>query len=434
MYSQHYKRNALIVLTTVYTLSFMDRIMMGMLMQPIKEELQFSDTQLGFLTGIAFALFYATLGIPIARWADRGNRVTIIAISMALWGGMVTLCGLVTNFLQMVLVRIGAAVGEAGCMPPAYSLIGDYFPVAERVRALSIYMAGISISIVVSFLLAGWINEHYGWRLAFLILGLPGLMMAVLVKCVLREPRKNLTAGIGEHAASPSAEPPILEVIAMLWQQHTYRYLVIAITLANFVGIGVGQWFATFFIRHYAMATGELGIWLGLVGGLGGVLGAYMGGHIADRYLKDNPSAQLRYTAVAVGLILPCLMVMLLLPHKYLALFMLAPINFLILGFYGPVLAMMQQLVEDKKRAMSIAVTMLILNLIGMGLGPQVVGILSDAMSGMLGVASLQVAMLISSFVVIGASYYFWQASNTIEKDLFEARNNKTGADYVFTK
>ena len=434
MFTQTYKRYALITLTTVYTLSFMDRIMIGMLMQPIKEELLLSDTQLGFLTGIAFALFYATLGIPIARWADRGNRVTIISIAMALWGVMVMLCGLATNFVQMVLVRIGAAVGEAGCMPPAYSLIGDYFPVAERTRALSVYMSGISISILISFMFAGWMNEHYGWRAAFLVVGLPGLVIAMLVKFTLNEPR--MIERKQDNKSKTQVQPSLSNVLTTLWRQPSFRYLVIALTLVNFVGIGVGQWFATFFIRNHGMATGELGIWMGLIGGLSGVVGTFGGGYLADRYLANNPRGQLRLIALAVALLFPIYLMMLFLPAKQMSLLQLIPINILILFFYGPIMAMMQQLVADKIRAMAIAVTLLILNLIGMGLGPQIVGILSDAFTPTMGTAeALKVAMAIASVGSLGSAYYFWIAGRTIEADLKSANaipeHSVIGESYV---
>ena len=186
MYSRRYKQYVLLTLTTVYTLSFMDRHMIGLFMQSIKEAFLLSDTQLGFLTGIAFALFYSILGIPIARGADRGNRVTIISIAIALWGVMAIACGLVTNFFQLLLVRVLAAVGEAGVMPPAYSLISDYFNVQERARAVSIYLLAIPISILLSFCLAGWLGELYGWRMAFLVVGLPGLLVAALVNLTLK--------------------------------------------------------------------------------------------------------------------------------------------------------------------------------------------------------------------------------------------------------
>jgi len=403
-------------LTIIYTLSFMDRIMIGILMQPIKEEFLLSDTQLGFLTGIAFALFYATMGIPIARLADRGNRVTIISITLALWGGMVMLCGLVTNFMQLILVRIGAAVGEAGCFPPSYSLIGDYYPVSERTRALSIYMMGISISIAISYMLAGWINDAYGWRTAFLFVGLPGLLIAIVVKFTLREPRCDTN----KYSANQVSMPSLGKVFSLLWRQKTYRYLVAAITLINFAGIGVGQWYATFFIRSHSMTTGELGVWLGLILGISGAVGTYLGGYIVGRYMANDVRAQLRFMAVSVALFFPFTLMMLLASNKHFALFMLIPGSMLALSIYGPVFSIIQQLVSEKIRAMAIAVTLLILNLVGMGLGPQVVGIISDYLTPMLGVDALRIAMVIVTFVAFGSSYYFWIAGKTINKELSE--------------
>ena len=415
MVSNTQKRYVLVILTTVYTLSFMDRIMIGLLMQPIKEELLLSDTQLGFLTGIAFALFYAMLGIPIARWADRGNRSTIIALAMVLWGGMVMLCGLVTSFLQMVLVRVGAAVGEAGCMPPAYSLIGDYFLVSERTRAMSIFMAGIPISILISFLLAGWINEYYGWRVAFLTIGIPGLLMGILVKITLHEPRLCSV----DKTFSTQSQKPFCEIFITLWQQNTYRNLVIALALVNFVGIGIGQWFATFFIRNHGMETGELGVWMGLTGGIGGVVGILSGGYLIDRYMAKDAVQQLNVISYAISLLFLVNLSMLFLPYKYLSLLQLIPFNFLALFFYGPIMVLLQQLVAYEIRAMSIAITLLVLNLIGMGIGPQIVGILSDLLTHLLGSAqALKVAMAIASVASLGAAHYFRMAAKTINVDI----------------
>jgi len=401
----------------------MDRFLIGMLMQPIKEELLLSDTQLGFLTGIAFAFFYATLGIPIARWADRGNRLTIISIAMALWGGMVMLCSVVTNFLQLALVRIGAAVGEAGCLPPAYSLIGDYFSVPERTRAFAIYMSGVSISIVISSSLAGWINELYGWRVAFLLIGAPGLLMAILVKVTLSEPRQYVDKQL------ESQEPPqrLSEVLIALWRQRTFRRLIIALTLVNFVGMGLGQWLPAFYIRNYGIATGELGLWIGLVGGMSGVMGTLCGGYLLDRYLADSIQKQMWCIAIGVGFLVPIYWLLLFTSDRSLALLLMCPLNILFSFFYGPVMGLIQRLVEDKTRAMAIATVGLILNLVAMGLGPQVVGIISDWLTPIMGTAdSLRFAMAIAAVVSFGSVYYFWVVGRTIDHDLETIEDKKS--------
>lgn len=419
MFSRRYQRYALFTLTTVYILSFMDRMMIGMLMQPIKEELQLSDTQLGFLTGIAFALFYATLGIPIARWADRGNRVAIISLAMAIWGSMVMLTGAITNFLQLVLVRIGAAVGEAGCMPPAYSLIGDYFPASERPRAFAVYMSGISVSLVVSHMFAGWMNEAYGWRVAFLVIGLPGLLVALLVKFTLREPRCSAQSSAPVVSES---QPPLWQVLASLWRQPTYRHLVIALTLVNFVGIGLGQWLPSFFIRSHGTSTAMLGLWMGLVGGASGILGTYFGGVLIDRYWGNNPQGQVRCIALGVLFLAPCYWLLLFLSDTKSALAVLIPLNILFFFLYGPVMSLIQSLVVETRRAIAVAFSMLILNLIGMGLGPQVVGILSDWLRAEMGSAeALRMAMGMAAAMAFGSAYYFWLAGKTIAQDLSES-------------
>jgi MFS family permease len=415
VFTEAQKRFTLFTLTFAYMLSFMDRMMMGMLMQPIKDELHLSDTQLGFLTGIAFALFYATLGIPIARWADRGNRVTIISLSLALWGIMVGLCSFVTSFAQLALVRVGAGIGEAGIMPPSYSLIGDYFPVAQRLRALSIFMVGVPLSIAISYIFAGWMNDHYGWRAAFVIVGIPGLLLAALVKFTLREPRRV-------NAAAISATPtiiPLRQGIAILWRQRTYRYLVIAMGFSNFVGMGLGQWLPTHFIRTHALATTEIGLWLGLIGGSCGGIGILGAGYLFDRYVGTNPQLQLRCIAVGTFLIPPVYWVLIGTSSKTLALLLLIPMNMQFLFFYGPVMTLLQRLVADRMRAFALAIALLTLNLTGMGLGPQVVGMLSDMMTPAIGTAkALALGMGIAATASLGAGCYFWKASGRVDADL----------------
>ncbi len=412
--TQGYKRYALILLTAVYALSFMDRIMIGILMESMKLELGLSDTQLGFITGIAFALFYATLGIPIARWADRGNRITIASLAIGIWGVMVMLCGFVTNYFQLVVVRIGAAVGEAGVFPPAYSLLGDYFKVHERNRAFSIYMAGISISLIVSYLFAGWINQEYGWRMAFFAVSVFGLIAALLIRWTLYEPRK----GGAEETQKPVVQPPIWETIRVLWRIRSYRYLVWAFTLANVAGIGLSQWYAVFFIRKFQISTGELGIWLGLIAGSGGVLGTWLGGYLADRFFPGNLRAQLNMFAIGVTMVFLCVLCVVLAESKTLALLALIPTYVLLLFFYGPTVALTQRLVHDRMRAIAAAFSALILNLVAMGLGPQLIGILSDLMTPTWGVSGLSFAMIIVATSVFGSGFYFWLAAKSIDRDL----------------
>lgn len=415
MYSEAYKRYALGTMTAVYTLNLVDRGLMMLLLQPIKEDLRLSDTQLGLLTGIAFGLFYATLGIPIARWADRGNRVTITSLAIGLWGLTVMACLLVGSYVQLVFARIAAAVGESGCKPPTYSLLGDYFPQpGERTRAMAIYWLGSPLSSLISFIMGGWLNELYGWRVTFFLMGIPGLMLAFLIKWTLIEPRTQLN----RVKVQQQPLPPMKKVVSALWQQRSCRHLSLALILLYTMGYGLGPWYAAFLMRSHGMGTGELGVWLGLIFGLGGITGLLSGGYVASRWFANNERAQMRLSATAVALLVPFFVAFLTLPQKHRALIALVPLVIVFNFFFAPTYALMQRLVTDDMRATTLAVVMLLANLIGMGVGPQVVGILSDALAPVLKGDSLRYAMLAMSFIALWAGYHFWRVGRTVKDDL----------------
>lgn len=426
MFSRAYKLYALGAMTAVYTLNLVDRGLMMLLLQPIKEDLQLSDTQLGLLTGIAFGLFYATLGLPIARWADRGNRVTITSLAIGLWGLTVMACLFVTSYAQLVFARIAAAVGESGCKPPTYSLVGDYFSTpAERSRAMAVYSSGNSLSALLAYVAGGWLNEHYGWRIAFLLAGSLGVLSAIIFKLTITEPRVRVSAARTQDRASPSMQA----VMATLWRQRSLRHLSIALILLYTVGLGLGPWQAAFMMRQYGMGTAELGLWLGLICGAAGVGGALLGGYAASRFFADNERSQMRMSALAVAAILPCFWAFLTLPQKHQALLALIPLMMVFAVFLGPTYALMQRLVADGMRATIMAAVMLLANLIGMGLGPQLVGILSDVLQPTLGSDALRYAMLSLSFVSLGAACHFWRAGQSIQQDLSTIAQRGSSAD-----
>ncbi len=229
-YSSVYKRYVLGLLLVVYASNFLDRQILAILLQPIKQEMGLSDTQLGLLSGIAFALFYATLGIPLARWADKHNRVNLISVCIAIWSGMTALTGMAGNFLQLLLARIGVGIGEAGCSPPAHSIIADYFAADTRAKAMAIYFLGLPLGSVLGYLLGGWINELYGWRIALLCVGLPGLVLAVVVRLTLREPPRGHADGIKE---TDQLAPSLKETLAGLWSNHSFRHLAAGTSLVS---------------------------------------------------------------------------------------------------------------------------------------------------------------------------------------------------------
>ncbi len=428
MFSEAYKRYVLGALTIVFTLNSLDRVLINLVLQSIKEDLHLSDTQLGFLTGIAFGIFYSTLGIPIARWSDRGNRTRIVSLAIGLWGLTVMLCLFVGNFLQLVMARVAAAIGEAGSMPPSYSLLGDYFEKPnERTRAMTIYWLASPLAGLISFMIGGWISQKYGWRWAFFALGVPGLLAAVIVWNTVVEPR-SLSKTV---AASPGSQPGFRRVLSALWAQKSSRHLGIAIVLLYVMALGLGPWYAAFMIRSHGMSTSELGFWMGLIFGLSGIVGTALGGYASIRWFPHDERGQMRLTAIMTALLLPCFLIFLLTPGKYQALAALIPLMTVFCFFLGPTFALMQRLVPSEMRATTMAVVMLVANLVGMGIGPQIVGILSDLMSPTFGSNSLRYAMLIISIIALWASYHLWRVGNFVEADLSSIGDDDPVNDYL---
>ena len=255
---------ALGILVVVYTFNFIDRQILSILLESIKTDLDLSDTSLGFLTGFAFALFYATLGIPIAKYADKGNRRNLIALSLGIWSFMTALSGLAQNFFHLLFARIGVGVGEAGCSPPAHSMIADYFPANKRSTALGIYSLGIPFGIMFGLFAGGWINEVFGWRLAFFVVGIPGILLAFIFRFTVKEPIR----GQAEGKVASEKQPSIYETVSYLIKKRSFRHLVFAAALAAFVGYGAITWLPSFFQRSYGMQTSDVGWYLGLILGL----------------------------------------------------------------------------------------------------------------------------------------------------------------------
>lgn len=425
MQPTQYRNWMLTVLAVIYAFNFCDRLIVNLLMEDIKRDMQLSDTQMGLLTGMAFAFFYSTLGIPLARWADRGNRITIISLATALWGVMVMSCGLVGTYLQLLLARIGAAVGEAGCVPPAQSLIADYYERNERARAISLYLLGGQAAVILGSGAAGWLNQHYGWRVAFLVLGAPGLVLALLVRFGLREPRLS-AAGPKQLATTKPAG--YMAEFKILWGQPAYRHLTLGYTIITLFGFGIGTWMMAFLIRTYGINTAELGVWNGLIWGVGGMVGTYAGGHLACRYAADNEPLQLKVMAALLAGFIPMYL------GIYTAHSMTIVLGLMTVGalFYtamvGPLFALIQQVVAPNMRAMAIAVTLLLSNLIGMGLGPFAVGAMSDLLAPRLGDESLRIALVVWTPGYLWAAWHLLRARRHVRDDIESARVTEQAA------
>lgn len=408
-----YKRYLLILLTVIFAFNMVDRLALGLALENIKADLSLSDTQLGLLSGIAFALFYAIMGIPIAAWADRGNRRTIITVTTAIWSVAVALCGLATNFVQMLLIRVGVGVGEAGCIPPAHSLIAENFSRDERPRAAAIYAMGSPIAFVIGYVLAGWLNEMFGWRWMFVILGVPGVVLALLARLTLREPRlANAKTPVSKQSAS------LTEVCATLVRNRTFRHLLACYSVVFFFAYGISLWQPTFFIRSYQLTSGEVGTWFALIYGVGGISGTYLGGAWATRYAAGNERRQLQAVALAKVASGTLQFLAYISMNLYLSIALLTVAVLVGASIYGPVLATIQTLVPERMRAMAIAIVYFFANLIGMGLGPLAAGMLSDAFGASAGTESLRYALLLLCPGLLWAAWHAWRASMSVTDDL----------------
>jgi MFS family permease len=415
-FSPTYKWYALGILFSVYVFNFIDRQILSILQESIKQDLGLFDWQLGMIGGIAFALFYATLGIPIARLADKHSRKTIIAIALATWSLMTVLCGTVTNFIGLMLARIGVAVGEAGASPPSHSLISDYFEPEKRATALSIYALGIPIGVMFGYLAGGFINQFFGWRLAFMAVGLPGLLLAVFVYFFLREPPRGMSEQRTEEGAQDA--PDIKQVAQTLWASKSFRHLSIAAGLHAFVGYGFGQWIPSFFFRVHEMSSGELVTYLAPLSGIVGGLSTYLGGYLSDRFGQKDKRWYMWIPAIGIIVPLPFTIAAMLVGSPYAALGLYI-IPVLMGSFYlGPTFAMTQGLVDLRMRAVASSILLFILNLIGLGLGPLIVGIMSDLLTPAYGINALRYALVISLVANIWSAIHYMFAAKTLSSDL----------------
>ena len=427
--SAGYRHYVLGLLLLVYVCNMIDRQILSILLEPIKKDLQLSDTSLGFLSGIAFALFYTIAGIPIARWADQRTRRPLIVVGLALWSGMTMFSGLAQSFLHLALARVGVGIGEAACTPPSHSLLSDYFPRERRGTALSIYSLGVPLGIMLGYMTGGWMNEFFGWRSAFFVVGLPGLILAVIVHFSLRE----LPRGYADGVPTPLQphHDSLTQVFRFMWQLRSFRHMAAAAALSAICAYGQAVFAAPFLMRVHGMtSTGELGMWLGIIWGIAGGIGTFLGGTVADRLAGGREERwYLWLPATATLLVIPCAVLFYLWPEVRTALFLSIPLPALSIMYLGPTFAMAQGLVKPHMRATASAVLLFFINLFGLGLGPQLVGILSDALTPSYGIEAIRYALLIIVCVSSGwAVFHYLRAATTIRDDLRTKQSAETWA------
>ena len=436
-----YRSYVLAVLVVVYTFNFIDRQIVGILAVPIKAELGLSDSQLGLMGGLAFALFYTLLGIPIARLADRVSRTGIMTAALALWSLMTAMCGVTHTFAQLFMARVGVGVGEAGGVAPAYSLICDYFPTKERARALSVYSFGIPVGAAVGIVLGGFITSLMSWRMAFFIVGLAGLLITPLLKFTVREPERgaldppraanraaagvavaavgaaeSAAVGTAESAAVGAAEsaamaavPSLLDVIAVLARKGSFWGLSLGAASASMMGYGLFFWAPSFLVRSFHLSLLHASLSFGALVLVGGLIGIWCGGVLTDRYGEKHRSMYAFIPAIAFVATVPFYLAGVLSTTLWISFAVLLVPTALGLVWLGPVLAAVQHLVPGTMRATASALFLFINNLIGIGLGTALIGMVSDLMRLRFGAESLRYAILAGTgFYLVAAALLFF--------------------------
>ena len=404
------RKFALLLLTVVAVLNYIDRTILSILQIPIKTDLHLSDAQLGALTGLAFALFYSTCGIPIARVADRAPRRAVIAVAVIVWSGMTALTGLATSFTMLLLLRIGVAIGEAGSVPATHSLISDYFHRDERASALSLWGLSLPAGLTIGFMSAGWLATSVGWRAAFLWVGIAGIVLAPIIYFLLWEPKRGRTDVARQMQVETRSTAAAFRV---LWSKRTLRPLWLAGALNAYTQLSMSSWNAPFYARVHHVPLATLSVYLALLNGIGGGIGLFLGGFLSDRLGRRNPRLFLMVPAVGILTVIPFALLQYFAGSTTVSLVAAIVPSACVLFYFSPIIAASHSLIPPSMRAFTSAMLVLIVNLIGMGLGPLVTGAISDYLSrhhGM-GNESLRYAISSSMIVALAAGVLFWRAS-----------------------
>jgi MFS family permease len=409
----------LAMLTSVGILNFFDRQILSILLQAIKEDLLFSDLQLGLLSGTLFAVFYSIVGIPVARLADRWDRGKIVSIALFVWSAMTMLSGLAASFFHLALARIGVAVGESGVAPASHSLIADRFP-TDRATALSVYSIGGIFGAFLALSVGGWISDNHGWRIAFFAAGLPGVLLAFAAAFLIKDFRESQAFSKDTFMTEPG-KPTLLQGVKLLWAIKAWRYAAIATAYTHIASLAIGTFLASFMIRSFELSAADTGLIMAVVIGSCATTGSLGGGIIADK-LSSKWGVQwmswtLTFAFVAGGILTPLLFMS---TDLRLFVVLLAPYFLFISASGGVQFAIAQSLVGSSMRATSSAALILMINLFGLGIGPVLLGFISDQIGG---ADSLRYAMLcMTPFTLVGA-YYYYKAGVELPTDTLNARN-----------
>lgn len=417
--SKGYRGYVLGLLTLVFVINFIDRQVLSVLIEPIKRDLHLTDTQLGLLSGLAFALFYVTTGVPVARLADLKSRRNLIAVSMIVWSSMTALCGAATNFAQLLIARVGVAIGEAGCVAPSHSILSDYYRPADRPIALSIYSAGASVGVFLGLLGGGWLAESFGWRSALVIIGLPGIAVALIVLLTLREPARGMSLPGHVTSGKPAAAHFWSDLGALL-HRRTLVFIALAGGFQSMVTYGVATWLPAFFMRVHGMSASTAGATLAVINGLVAGLGAIIGGSVTARLSRDERRWLLWVPAIAAIVSTPLYAFAVWSASSFTSLLFLAPAAFLSMMYVGPALAAIHGVAGVKLRATGVALTLFVSNLLGIGGGALLVGVVSDVFAPVAPLVSLRYGLLAVLVANVPAMVGYLLAAQNVRKDWHE--------------
>lgn len=412
------RRNlALFMLFVVGTINFVDRQLLSVLVEPIRADMQFSDTQFGLLTGLAFALFYATMGVPVAMIADRWNRIKLIGIACFVWSGFTAATGFASSFWHLVLMRFGVGAGEAGGTAPSLSVIADYFPAAQRPLAVGLFTCNGPFGVFVGAALGGWAASTIGWRGAFIVVGMVGIIVAPVLIWLVREPLRGQMDAAPKMGAAADTPQSFGAVLKMFGKSHSLRMVMVGSGLAAFVSYGMLNWIPAFLMRTQGMPLEAIATWFAPAAGITFGIGILGGGWLVSRAAQSSPKAYGRIPALASLVLAPTLIGALLVDSWQISLALLLVPMAACTAYVAPALALVQNLTPPRARATAAAVIMLMFNIVGLGLGPLYVGILSDALMPTYGNDSLRWALMGLVPFAIAAAAAQWAMTRHLDKD-----------------
>jgi MFS family permease len=408
---------ALAVLTVISALNYADRGLLSLLLDPVKRDLHLTDTAIGLINGFGFVLFYSFLGVPIARWADRSDRRFILTASLAVWSAMTCFSGLARGVWQLAFTRFGVGVGEAGGVAPSHSMLSDLFPKEELPRALSILTLGSRLGILIGSVVAGFVEQHYGWRAAFFAVGLPGIFVAVLFRLTVREPARGAMEG-------PRASTKMLSVVQtalFLLRQRSFFFITIGGSLMGITVYGFQSWIPAFMRRIHHLTSFQIGAYQGVVSGVIGAGGVLLGGFLAERLGKRDARWRVYVPALACMICCPLYLLFLFLPSMFASLFFLLLAIVATSAYLGPTFAVYQMVSKVRMRAFASALFLLIGNPIGLGVGSGLVGWLNDKLHPRYGDLAIRYSLIAPGVLALVGGAVFWLAARYIVADIATA-------------